>query len=104
MSVISNSAHADILNCQSSYRASRSTVSESSFQLCRSNAQIPSEIQNGHPSVLLSTFYEADNDTVTTGNVNFRTTDWMTVTVNGLTTEKSIPQITFGTTASWDIF
>lgn len=46
--------------------------------------QIPSAIQNGHPTVLWSIFYEADNDKATTGNVTFKTTNWMTVTVNSL--------------------
>ena len=104
MSVISNTAHGNGLNCQSSYRASGSTVSESSFQLRRNNVQITSEIQNGHPTVLRSTLYEADNEKLTTGNVTFRATNWVTVPVNGLTTHKSTPQITFGTSSSWDIF
>jgi len=96
MSVKSNTAHANKFYFLSSYRASSSTVSGSGFRLCRSNEQIQSDIQNGHPTVLWSIFYETDHDKLTTGNVTFRATNWMIVTVNGLTTQKSTPQITFG--------
>ena len=78
---ISNTKHANRLNCQSSYRASRSTVSKSNLQLWRSEVQIPSNIQNSHSTALRSIFYEAYNDKVTKGNVTFRTTNCMTVMV-----------------------